>query len=225
MANLIKSLLISVSMLSMSCSNAGLTDKLARGPTLKVQIEQEHLYPELMKTDSSYYDTEPRIIIESLTPVICKGGNNDDFLAGSCAFDEDQPLPEKIEFRYGIWLSNEEADELYPPIPFEAYENDHNSDDYGSMTEYLVADKKLKENVFNQPEYKKIREAKRVSMEKEIDWHTYTIYPGEVMQKYHDDMGFINRMRASIVYYTLTFHYDMSVTEKDRILYLDPAVL
>lgn len=61
-------------------------------------------------------------------------------------------------------------------------------------------------------------------MDQEIDWHTHTIYPRQIMHKYHDDIGFVNRMRASIVYYNLTFHYDMSVTEEDRILYLDPAV-
>lgn len=211
-------------MLSMSCSSAGLTNKLARGPTLKIQVEQEHIYTDVSDKDSFEYDTEPRIVIESLTPVICKGENNDDFLAGSCAFDEDKPLPEKIEFRYGVWLSNEEAEKLYPPIPFEAYDNDHNSDDYGSIAEYLVADKEFREKIFNQPEYKKVREAKRAAMDREIDWHTYTIYPRQIMQRYHDDMGFINRMRASIVDYTITFHYDMSVTKEDSILYLDPAV-
>lgn len=224
MTKLIKALLISMSILSMSCSNAGLTDRVARGPTLNVQLEQAHLYPERIKTDSSYADTEPRIIIEPLTPVVCNSGNGNDFGEGSCALDEDFPLPEKIEFRYGKWLSNEEAGKRYPPIPFEAYENDHNSDNYENMSEYLAADKAFREKIRNQPKYKKIREAKRAAMEREIDWHTHTIYPRDIMQKYHDDMGFVNRLRASIVYYTITFHYDMSVTEKDRILYLDPAV-
>ena len=224
MTNLIKLLLISVSMLSMSCSSAGLTDKLARGPTLKIQVEQEHIYTDVSDKDSFEYDIEPRIIIESLTPVICKGGNNDDFLAGSCAFDEDKPLPEKIEFRYGVWLSNEEADKRFPPIPFEAYENLPDDRDFKTLDDWLEARDEFRTKVFKKPEYKKIREAKFAAMEREIDWHTHTIYPRQIMQKYHDDMGFINRMRASIVYYNLTFHYDMSVSEKDRILYLDPAV-
>ena len=224
MTSLIKSLLISVSMLSMSCSSAGLTDKLARGPTLKIQVEQEHIYTDVSDKDSFEYDTEPRIIIESLTPVICKGGNNDDFLAGSCAFDEDKPLPEKIEFRYGVWLSNEEADKRFPPIPFEAYENLPDDRDFKTLDDWLEARDEFRTKVFNKPEYEKVREAKRAAMDQEIDWHTHTIYPRQIMQKYHDDMGFVNRMRASIVYYNLTFHYDMSVTEEDRILYLDPAV-
>ncbi|MGP5504886.1 hypothetical protein [Psychrobacter celer] len=226
MTNLIKSLLISVSMLSMSCSSAGLTNKLARGPTLKIQVEQEHIYTDVSDKDSFEYDTEPRIIIESLTPVICKGGGgtNDDFLAGSCAFDEDKPLPEKIEFRYGVWLSNEEADKRFPPIPFEAYENLPDDRDFKTFDDWLEARDEFRAKVFNKPEYKKIREAKFAAMDQEIDWHTYTIYPRQIMQRYHDDMGFINRMRASIVDYTITFHYDMSVTEEDSILYLDPAV-
>lgn len=226
MTNLIKSLLISVSMLSMSCSSAGLTNKLARGPTLKIQVEQEHIYTDVSDKDSFEYDTEPRIIIESLTPVICKGGGgtNDDFLAGSCAFDEDKPLPEKIEFRYGVWLSNEEADKRFPPIPFEAYENLPDDRDFKTFDDWLEARDEFRTKVFNKPEYKKIREAKFAAMDQEIDWHTHTIYPRQIMQKYHDDMGFINRMRASIVDYTITFHYDMSVTKEDSILYLDPAV-
>lgn len=211
-------------MLSMSCSSAGLTNKLARGPTLKIQVEQEHIYTDVSDKDSFEYDTEPRIVIESLTPVICKGENNDDFLAGSCAFDEDKPLPEKIEFRYGVWLSNEEADKRFPPIPFEAYENLPDDRDFKTFDDWLEARDEFRTKVFNKPEYKKIREAKFAAMDQEIDWHTHTIYPRQIMQKYHDDMGFINRMRASIVDYTITFHYDMSVTEEDSILYLDPAV-
>uniref|UniRef100_UPI00047686B1 hypothetical protein n=1 Tax=Psychrobacter lutiphocae TaxID=540500 RepID=UPI00047686B1 len=99
-----------------------------------------------------------------------------------------------------------------------------NSDDYGSLQEYLKADEAFRKKVFNKPEYKKVREAKFAAMEREIDWHTYTIYPRQILEKYHKQMGVINRMRASIIYYELTFHYDMSVTEKDNILYLDPAV-
>jgi hypothetical protein len=102
MKKLIRILLITISVLTTSCSNAGLVDKVARGPRLHIHVEQEHLYPELIKTDSSYYDTEPRIIIEPLTPVTCNSGNGDDFGEGSCSLDEDKPIPEKIEFRYGI---------------------------------------------------------------------------------------------------------------------------
>ncbi len=58
----------------MSFSSAGLTDKLARGPTLKIQVEKEYIYTDVSDKDSFEYDTEPRIIIESLTPVICIGG-------------------------------------------------------------------------------------------------------------------------------------------------------
>ena len=209
----------------MSCSSAGLTNKLARGPTLKIQVEQEHIYTDVSDKDSFEYDTKPRIIIESLTPVICKGGGgtNDDFLAGSCAFDEDKPLPEKIEFRYGVWISRAEADKRYPPIPDEAYINEPNID-YENYEKWLEEMYEFRRRVRNKPEYEKVREAKRAAMDQEIDWHTHTIYPRQIMQRYHDDMGFINRMRASIVDYTITFHYDMSVTEEDSILYLDPAV-
>ena len=224
MLRLMKALLLSVSLLSMSCSEAGLTDKFARGPTLNIQLEQEHIYTDPLDKDSLEYNTEPKIIIEAITPVTCNSGNGDDFAEGGCALDEDQPLPEKIEFRYGVWLSNKESDKLYPPIPFEAYDNDHNSDDYKDLDEYLAADDAYREKIFNKPKYKKIREAKLDAMEQQIDWHTHTIYPRQIMQKYHNDMGFVNRLRASIVYYDITFHYDMSVTEKDNILYLDPAV-
>lgn len=225
MINLIKILLISFSILNMSCSQAGLTDKLARGPTLIIQVQQEHIYTDVSDKDSFEYDTEVKIIIEAITPVTCTNETNGKFENSHCALDEDKPLPEKIEFRYGVWLSNEEADKLYPPIPFEAYDNDHNSDDYKDMDEYLAADEAFREKIFNKPEYKQVREAKRAAMEREIDWHTHTIYPRQIMQKYHDNMSFVNRLRASRVDYNITFHYDMSVTEKeDEILYLDPAV-
>lgn len=224
MINLIKILLISFSILNISCSSAALTDKLARGPTLIIQVQQEHIYKDASDKDSFEYDTEAKIIIEAITPVTCTNETNGKFENSHCALDEDQPLPEKIEFRYGVWLSNEEADKLYPPTPYEDFGNNHYSEDYESMDEYLAEYEIFRRKINNEPKYKKIQEAKRTAMENETDWHTYTIYPRQMMQKYHNDMGFINRLRASIVYYNLTFHYDMSVTEKDSILYLDPAV-
>lgn len=223
MKNLIKTLLISIGIFTASCSNAGLVDKVARGPRLHIHVEQEHLNPELIKTDSSYYDTEPRIIIEPLTPVTCNSGNGDDFGEGSCALDNKQPIPEKIEFRYGVWISREEADKRFPPIPNEAYENGPDDRDFETLDDWLEARDAYRNKVFNQPKYKKVREAKFAAMEREIDWHTYTIYPKQILEKYHKEMGVINRMRASIIGYELTFHYDMSVTEKDNIQYLDPA--
>lgn len=223
MVNLTKVMLLILAMLSSSCSEANLTDKIYRGPSLIVVLKQEYLQVELSKIEGANYNGDPNIIIEAVTPVVCRNYRDGKF-GSDCAFDDDKPLPEKIEFRYGVWLSNEEADKRYPPVPFEAYENDHNSDDYESMDEYLAADEAFRRQITNKPEYKKIREAKRAAMDKDIDWHTYTIYPREIIQKYHDEMGLINRLRASIVYYTITFHYDMSVTEKDEIMYLDPAL-
>ena len=102
MANLIKILLISISILSMSCSKAGLTDKLARGPILNIQLEQENIYVDIADKNPFKYYANSRITIESLTPVICKGSNNNVFVSGHCSLDEDKPLPEKIGFRYGV---------------------------------------------------------------------------------------------------------------------------
>ncbi|WP_033427087.1 hypothetical protein, partial [Psychrobacter lutiphocae] len=103
MKNLIKTLLLSISILTTSCSNAGLVDKVARGPTLKIVKQQEHLRPQ------GDYRKEPDIIIDVVTPVTCT--NYPDGMFGSdCILDNKQPIPEKIEFRYGVWISNEEAD-------------------------------------------------------------------------------------------------------------------
>lgn len=221
MTNLIRVLLISISILSISCSKIGLTDKVARGPTLKIGLWQGDFVSKQSGTELSSYYTKPQIIIEPLTPVTCTNGELE---VMHCVLDEDQPLPEKIEVRYGLWVSDEEADKRFPSIPDEAYENGPDDRNFKTLDEYLKADEAFREQIYNQPQYKKTREAERVAMEREIDWHTYTIYPRQMMQKYHDDMSFINRMRASIVYYDITFHYDMSVTEEDSILYLDPAL-
>lgn len=189
------------------------------GPTLMIELDQEHLYPVQQETDSSYFDKEPQIIIEPITPVICTNETDGKFIGSQCALSETQPFPEKIVFRYGVWITKEEENRLFPPLSEEILENSPESGSYSSDEEWHKADKAYFAKIYNMPKYKSIEEA-RLKSKNTIKWHNFTIYPRQIMQKY-ENMSLKNAIRPSILYYDITFKYDNSVNIKEHLQYLD----
>lgn len=189
------------------------------GPTLMIELDQQHLFPKEQETDSSYFDKEPQIIVEAITPVFCTNETDGTFTGSQCALSETEPLPEKIVFRYGVWITKEEENKLFPPLSEEILENSPDSGKYSSDEEWRKAHKAYFDKIYNMPKYKEIELARQKS-KNAIKWHTYTIYPKRIMQKY-EGMSLKDAVRSSIIYYDLIFNYDHSVSVKEKLQFLD----
>ena len=204
----------------LGCSNFKEGEQSTRfGPSLIVTVGQNPVkwYPEDKENN---YTTIPQMIIEATTPVVCSNTPDGKFDSSQCALSQKIPLPEKIVFRYGKWLSENEEYEQFPPIPREEYANlPRLVDDYKSRAAFEKAKNDFYEQLFNVPKYKAMREAKRASKEA-IDWHTYTIYPQEIMQKLDKERS-THPMSTSEVTVILTFYDDFSVTVSNNLRYLD----
>lgn len=208
----------------LGCSNFKEGEQSTRfGPGLIVTVGQNPAkwFPEDKENN---YTTIPQMIIEATTPVVCSNTPDGKFDVSHCALSQEIPLPEKIEFRYGKWLSENEEEQQFPPIPREEYTNlPRLVDNYESRAAFEKAKDKFYERLFNIPKYKAVREAKRASKEA-IDWHTYTFYPRKVMQKY-DNLSPYNYARSSFVHYDITFNPDFTVTTDEYIRYLSSPTI
>ena len=189
------------------------------GPALMVQLDQQHLFPKEQETDSSYFDKEPQIIVEAITPVFCTNETDGKFIGGQCALSETEPLPEKVVFRYGVWITKEEENKLFPPLSEEILENSIDRGKYSRDEEWRKAHKAYFDQIYNMPKYKEIELARQKS-KNAIKWHTYTIYPKRIMKKY-EGMSLKDAVRPSIIYYDLIFNYDHSVSVKEKLQFLD----
>ena len=228
MSNFAKALVISSSVLIASCGNASINKTISSiqtknsDPMMTIFLHDEHYYETLKAEDSGYLDAEPQIIIQSLSDVVCTNEKSSDykFVGSQCTLSREVPLPEKIEFRYGKWLSVDEERRQFPPIPREEYTNlPRLVDNYESRAAFEKAKDDFYERLFNIPKYKAMREAKRASKEA-IDWHTFTIYPQKIMQKYDKERS-IHPMSTSEVTVILTFYDDLNVTVSDNLKYLN----
>ena len=126
-----------------------------------------------------YYDQEKtRILIENVTPITCSNTPDNNFSSYDHCYVTNNPLPKEITIRYGTRISRQDEDRLYPDPPkFRPMGDDEYYRDYESKEDaYYDAMYKL-------PKYKKIEEARKAAIEK-IDWHTYTIHPQQLMDKY-----------------------------------------
>ncbi|MBP3947039.1 hypothetical protein [Psychrobacter sp. K31L] len=230
MSNFAKILIISSSVLIASCGNASVNKTVSSiqtnnsDPMMTIFLHDEHYYEALEAEDPSYLDAEPQIIIQPLSDVVCTNEKSSDykFVGSQCALSREVSLPEKIEFRYGKWLSVDEERRQFPPIPDEEYTNEPLLvDNYESRAAFEKAKDHFYEQLFSIPKYKAMREAKRTSKDA-IDWHTYTIYPQKIMQKYDKEHS-THPMSTSEVTIVLTFHDDLSITISDNLKYLNAS--
>ena len=208
----------------LGCSNFKEGEQSTRfGPGLIVTVGQNPVkwFPEDKENN---YTTIPQMIIEATTPVVCSNTPDGKFDVSHCALSQEILLPEKIVFRYGKWLSEDEEYEQFPPIPREVFVDEPLlEENYESKAAFESAKDDFYENLFNIPEYKAVREAKLASKEA-IDWHTYTFYPRKVMQKY-DNLSHYNYARSSFVHYDITFNPDFTVTTDEYIRYLSSPTI
>lgn len=191
------------------------------GPSLTVFVGSNRAkwYPEHKKNN---YKDIPQMVIETLTPVECNNTSDNKFTSSHCALSQDVPLPEKIVFRYGKWISPREERRLFPPLSQDIKQNAPDVKDYDTIEQWREATNAYHQAAYSLPKYQAIKKARSASKEA-IDWHTYTFYPREVMKKY-DNLSPYNAMRTSIVQYRITFNPDMTVTTHEYLRYLDPAV-
>ena len=132
-----------------------------------------------VKEQDGYDESKPQVIIHSLTPIKCSNTVIDrPSTHWEHCYVTNDPLPKEITIRYGTWISRQDDDRLYPDPPkFRPMGDDEYYRDYDSKKDaYYDAMYKL-------PKYKKIEEARTAAIEK-IDWHTYTIHPQQLMDKY-----------------------------------------
>ena len=192
------------------------------GPNLIINFRQQHTLTEKDAAESGYSDKEPQVIIQPLTSVNCVDAVGGIFSSNHCILSKKEPLPEKIDFRYGVWISKEEENHQFPPISDEIILNAPQHRDFDNDDEWNKAAEAYYKKIYNSTNIKSIEAAKAASINN-ISWKTYTIYPKKVMKKY-EDMNLINAMRASSVYYQLIFNFDSSVTIDERLVYLDPDI-
>ena len=126
-----------------------------------------------------YDESKPQVIIQSLTPLKCSNTVIDKpSTHWEHCYVTNDPLPKEITIRYGTWMSRQDDDRLYPDPPkFRPMGDDEYYRDYESKEDAYY------EAMYKLPKYKKIEEARTAAIEK-IDWHTYTIHPQQLMDKY-----------------------------------------
>lgn len=174
---LIKNIFIIILLLTSSGCNAD--NATLNSLTGAFKIERDFILDAYVKGQDGYDINKPQVIIESLTSIKCSNTVIDKAsIHWEHCYVTNDPLPKEITFRYGTWISRQDEDRLYPePPPFRPMSDNEDHRDYNSSEDTYY------EAMYKLPKYKKIEEARQESIEK-IDWHTYTIYPQQLMDEY-----------------------------------------
>lgn len=233
--NFKKSLLLSLCIFVLGCH----ADDSTSLKNIRNTLEVEHdftIYQRILGADKPKYDglNDPIIFIQAITPIKCEDpgtGNTYKESISSCTMVK--PLPQTLTLRYGKWLSRSEAEKQFPE-PYN--DNDYREKmpkvkDYKTIEEWDKANDSYWQQIKQLPQFKAYKEAKHKSIEN-IEWHTITIHPQEIMNKYkgkipYEDVKSFPRispyLRSTNLILYITVNPDMSVTLKEDYQFKQPG--
>ncbi|MBP3947041.1 hypothetical protein [Psychrobacter sp. K31L] len=159
-------------------------------------------------------EDKPQVLIRGDNNFKCSNTSLSMFYYGEHCQVKERPVPESVTIEYGQWISAEESERLYPAMPgFRPKQSEE------TEAAYRVKVDAHYERLSNLPEYQKIATDEEAS-KANIEWHTYTIYPEQLMKKYKykipeggDTSSYLNPLDWSTkLWVTIVIHPDMTIT-------------
>nr|WP_309576068.1 hypothetical protein [Moraxella osloensis] len=175
-------------MLTMGVSSCQADNSVSKTLYNTLQVKHDFIIEQkTFGSDQPNYDSlnDPQIFIQATTPVNCQDRGNDanyEIAINGCILKE--PLPKSLTLRVGKWLSQNEQEKKFPEPPYDYYrEREPKYEIYKDYNEWKKATKEYWQQVEQLPEFKSYNNAIAESIE-QIQWHTITIHPQAIMDKY-----------------------------------------
>lgn len=198
--------------------------------TLYDTFRVEHdftIYEKSSSADKPNYNgfTDPQIFIQAVTPIKCEDlGTGNDYRESISSCTLIKPLPKDLTLRYGRWLTRNEEEQQFSEPAYVAYrEKAPNPDNYKTYREWKEASNSYWQQVEQLPQFKAYNQTRKKSIDN-IQWHTITIHPQAIMDKYKDKnpeeevssfSRYLPYLQNTEVTLFITVNPDMSVTLKE----------